>query len=184
MASNREVEIKFKIENIKILSARLKAEGFRLVTRRTHEMNMLYDQPGQALRQRGALLRVRKYGQKWTLTYKDKGKQGRHKSRREIETPVERGQALVEILHELGFRPGFSYEKYRTEWADGRGHVVLDETPIGNFGEIEGPPRWIDAIARRLGISREQYITASYGELFLQWKRATKSKTTQMLFPR
>src|SRR5947208_1800355 len=53
MASNREVEIKFKIENIKILAARLKAEGFRLVTRRTHEMNTLYDQPGQSLRQRG-----------------------------------------------------------------------------------------------------------------------------------
>jgi len=28
MPSNREVEIKFKIENIKILTARLKAKGF------------------------------------------------------------------------------------------------------------------------------------------------------------
>jgi adenylate cyclase class 2 len=148
-------------------------------------MNTLYDQPGQVLRRRGALLRVRKYGQKWTVTYKDKSnKTGRHKSRREIETPIERGQALVQILQELGFRPSFRYEKYRTEWTDDTGHVVIDETPVGNFGEIEGPPRWIDAVARRLDISHEQYITASYAELFARWKRATRSRASQMLFPR
>ena len=28
--------------------------------------------------------------------------------------------------------------KIRYEWSDGKGHVVVDETPIGNFGEIEG----------------------------------------------
>jgi adenylate cyclase class 2 len=184
MASKLEIEIKFKIENIKVLTAQFKAAGFHLVTKRTHELNTLYDRPGQTLRRRGALLRVRKYGQKWTVTYKDKGKKGRHKSRREIETPVEQGQALTEILLAIGFKPGFSYEKYRTEWADGSGHVVIDETPIGNFGEIEGPPKWIDSVARRLEISREQYITASYAELFVQWKRATKSNTSQMLFIR
>jgi adenylate cyclase class 2 len=184
MPSKLEIEIKFKIENIKILTAQIKALGFRLVTKRTHEMNTLYDRPGQPLRRRGALLRVRKYGQKWTVTYKDKGKQGRHKSRREIETPVEQGQALVKILQEIGFKPGFSYEKYRTEWADETGHVVIDETPVGNFGEIEGPPKWIDAVARRLEISREQYITASYADLFMQWKRAKRSSASQMLFNR
>ncbi len=182
MASNREVEIKFKIKNIKSLAARLKAAGFHLVTRRTHEMNTLYDQPGQALRRRGALLRIRKYGQKWTVTYKDRSKQGRHKSRREIETPVEHGQALVQILQELGFRSSFSYEKYRTEWADDTGHVVIDETPVGNFGEIEGPPKWIDAVAQRLALFPEQYITASYAELFAQWKRTNRSKASHMLF--
>jgi adenylate cyclase class 2 len=184
MASNREVEIKFKIKNIKSLTAQLKAAGFHLVTRRTHEMNTLYDQPGHALRRRGALLRVRKYGQKWTMTYKDKSKKGRHKSRREIETPVEHGQALVQILQALGFSPTFSYEKYRTEWTDDTGHVVIDETPVGNFGEIEGPPKWIDAVAQRLEISHAQYITASYAELFARWKRATRSKASHMLFAR
>ncbi len=168
----------------KILTAEIKAAGFRLVTKRTHEMNTLYDQPSQTLRRRGALLRVRKYGQKWTVTYKDKGKHGRHKSRREIETPVEQGQVLAQILQEIGFKPDFSYEKYRTEWADDSGHVVIDETPIGNFGEIEGQPKWIDTVAQRLEISSEQYITASYAELFAQWKRATKSKAAHMLFAR
>ena len=182
MAENREVEIKFKIDGIESLAAKLGAAGFRLVTERTHEVNTLYDLPGNPLRRRGALLRVRNYGGKWTVTYKDKSKPGRHKSRREIETQVQDGQALAEILQAAGFRPGFAYEKFRSEWADGTGHVVIDETPIGNFGEIEGPSQWIDEVAQRLGISRKQYITASYAELFLLWKRKTGSKVTQMVF--
>jgi len=185
MAENREVEIKFKIYGIESLVAKLGAAGFRLVTERTHEVNTLYDLPGNPLRRRGALLRVRNYGGKWTVTYKDKSKikPVRHKSRREIETQVQDGRALAEILQASGFRPGFAYEKFRSEWADGTGHVVIDETPIGNFGEIEGPEQWIDEVAQRLGISRKQYITASYAELFLQWKKRTGSKVMQMVFP-
>ena len=201
MSANREIEIKFRIEDIKALTARLEASGFRMVTSRTHEMNTLYDRPGGLLRRRGALLRIRKYGRRWTVTYKDKSniRPGRHKSRREIETPVEDGGALAQILEACGFKPGFAYEKFRSEWTDsapspstpergrdgrqGEGHVLLDETPIGDFGEIEGPPEWIDEVAGQLGISWAQYITASYAELFLQWKKRTGSKVAQMLFP-
>src|SRR5215472_4244244 len=147
--------------------------------------NTLYDRPGEPLRRRGALLRVRKYGPRWTVTYKDKSvvKPGRHKSRREIETPVENGESLAAIFQAVGFKPGFAYEKFRSEWSDGAGHVVIDETPIGDFGEIEGPPQWIDAVAGKLGIAKAQYITASYGELFLEWKKQTGNKVGQMLFP-
>ena len=60
--------------------------------------------------------------------------------------------------------------------------MVIDETPIGNYGEIEGPPEWIDSTAERLHISHDQYITASYAELFLAWKRKTKSKAAEMTF--
>jgi adenylate cyclase, class 2 len=185
MPSNREIEIKFKIGDIQALTQRLGGSGFRMVTPRTHEVNTLYDLPGGVLRRRGALLRIRKYGQKWTATYKDKSRirPGRHKSRREIETPVEDGEALAGILQALGFKPSFAYEKYRAEWIDETGHVVVDETPIGDFGEIEGPSQWIDDVAKRLGISGAQYITSSYVELFLHWKKSTKSKVNQMVFP-
>ena len=62
------------------------------------------------------------------------------------------------------------------------GHVVVDETPIGSFGEIEGAPDWIDATAQRLNISTEQYLKESYAELFAAWKRETKSEATEMTF--
>ena len=155
MPSDREVEIKFRIDDIDALIASLQAAGFRLLTPRTHEMNTLYEQPGGKLRRRGALLRLRQYGPRWTVTYKDRSgpQSDRHKSRREIETEVENGDALGQILEAVGFSPSFRYEKYRSEWSDSAGHVVIDETPIGDFGEIEGQPQWIDATARRLNIS-------------------------------
>ena len=86
------------------------------------------------------------------------------------------------ILHALGFLPSFRYEKFRAEWTDGRGHVVIDETPIGNFGEIEGPARWIDSTAKRLGIFPGHYITQSYAELFFAWKGRTRSPAREMTF--
>jgi adenylate cyclase class 2 len=184
MANDREVEIKFQIEDITALTARLQKAGFRLITARTHEMNTLYEQPGGKLRRRGALLRLREYGPKWTLTYKDKSgpQTGRHKSRREIETQVENGEATGRIIEAIGFSPSFRYEKYRSEWSDSNGHVVIDETPIGNFGEIEGQAKWIDATARRLNIFVKNYLKESYAELFSAWKRKTKSKAKEMTF--
>ncbi len=60
--------------------------------------------------------------------------------------------------------------------------MVVDETPIGNFGEIEGPPRWIDQTARKLGIAPEKYLTDTYAGLFFSWKRRTRSAAKEMTF--
>jgi adenylate cyclase, class 2 len=178
-----EIEIKFSVDDISVLPARLRSAGFRVITERAHELNTLYDQPGNLLRSRGALLRIRQYGPKWTLTYKDKAAEaGRHKVRREIETAVANGQAISDILSALGFTAIFMYEKFRSEWSDSAGHVVLDETPIGNFGEIEGRPEWIDATARVLEISEQQYIKDSYAELFASWKKRSGSSAQHMTF--
>jgi len=145
-------------------------------------MNTLYDLAGQKLRKSGELLRLRKYGTGWVITHKAKGKAGRHKARVETEVGVSDGKKMDAILHALGFRPSFRYEKYRAEWSDGKGHVVLDKTPIGNFGEIEGPARWIDQTARRLGITPDDYMTLTYAGLFFDWKRKTRSSAQEMTF--
>ena len=177
-----EIEIKFRIENLPALTRALRQAGFKRITRSTHEMNSLYDLPGQKLRKRDEMLRLRKYGETWTLTHKAKSQAGRHKVRVELETPVENGQQMDAILRALGFTPTFHYEKYRAEWSDGKGHVVVDETPIGNFGEIEGKPRWIDRTARALGISPGDYITQTYAPMFFEWKRRTHSNAKEMTF--
>ncbi|HEY7097453.1 MAG TPA: class IV adenylate cyclase [Terriglobales bacterium] len=182
MASKNEVEIKFEVHDKRALVRSLRASGFRQVTKRTHEFNTLYDLPGAVLRKRGELLRLRKYGNKWVLTHKAKGKVGKHKSREETETKLSDGKRMDAILRSLGFAPIFRYEKFRAEWKDSKGHVVIDETPIGNLGEIEGPPRWIDQTAKKLGIRRESYVTKSYAELFFDWKARTKSPAEEMTF--
>lgn len=182
MASPKEIEIKFRLENIPFITRKLRAAGFKLVTKRTHEQNTLYDLEGSPLRQRGEVLRLRKYGDEWKLTHKSKGKVGKHKTRVENETKIEDGKKMEAIILALGYKPLFRYEKFRATWSDGTGDVVLDETPIGNLGEIEGPSRWIDRTARLLGISHSDYITKSYGELFMEWKQQHKSTADHMTF--
>jgi adenylate cyclase class 2 len=90
------------------------------------------------------------------------------------------------ILAELGFFPQFLYEKYRTEYQrDGsRGIVLLDETPIGTFFEIEGAPRSIDALAKALGFCRSDYITASYGRLYRDYCELQNVASRDMVFNR
>jgi adenylate cyclase class 2 len=177
-----EIEIKFRIRNLRGLRRQLRAAGFRLKTRRTHEMNTLYDLPGEVLRKRRELLRLRQYGSEWKLTHKSQGKKGRHSSRIELETSVGDGRKMDAILGALGYAASFRYEKFRAEWTDSKGQVVVDETPIGNFCEIEGAPRWIDATARKLGVNTADYITKNYATLFTDWKRETKSRAEEMTF--
>ncbi len=182
MPGPREVEIKFALHDLDDIQRRLKRAGFRQKTARTHEMNTLYDLPSGELRSRGEVLRLREYGGEWKLTHKSRGTAGRHKTRTENETAVGDGARTEAILTALGYRPSFRYEKFRSEWTDGKGHVVLDETPIGNFGEIEGPPRWIDRTARTIGIRPADYITDSYVALFVTWKTRTGSTAQHMTF--
>src|SRR5258708_18552542 len=177
-----DIESKFRVRDLRGLRQQLRAAGFRLKTRRTHEMNTLYDLPGGVLRKRRELLRLRQYGSEWKLTHKSQGKRARHSSRVELETSVGDGRKMDAILRALGYAPSFRYEKFRAEWTDGKGQVVVDETPIGNFFEIEGAPRWIDTTAVKVTIKAADYITENYATLFADWKRDTKSPAEEMTF--
>ena len=179
-----EIEIKFRVPDLAALNTRLQNLGLKQITPRTHEMNILFDLPGRPLRAKGDLLRLRKYGDTWLLTHKARSAndEGPHKIRVETETRVADGEKMEAILTALQFQPVFRYEKFRAEWSGGKGHVVIDETPIGNFAEIEGPPAWIDKIAHALGITPAQYITETYAALFFAWKRETKSPAEEMTF--
>jgi adenylate cyclase class 2 len=176
-----EIEIKFVIHNLDGLRERLRDVGFHEETPRTHEMNTLYDHLGR-MRSRGEVLRIRKYGDTWKVTHKSKGKDAKHKTRMELETAVKDGEMLSQIFQAIGYEPRFRYEKFRSEWSDGNGHVVLDETPIGSLGEIEGAPDWIDRVAEQLGVQESDYINKSYAELFRDWAKQHKSKAKNMTF--
>jgi adenylate cyclase class 2 len=182
MAASQEVEIKFLVSDVKALEQKLRQLEFRCITPSTHEVNTLYELPGQELRRKGELLRLRQYGKKCILTHKGKGIPGPYKSRTELETGVSDGPQMDSILRALGYQPNFIYEKFRSEWGDGQGHVVLDHTPIGDVAEIEGDSIWIDRTAHALGVATTDYITKSYIELFFEWKRKTNRKAENMTF--
>jgi len=179
---NREVEVKFVAHDVNALERGLREAGFHLKTPATFEQNTLYDNAAGDLRREGVVLRLRVYGTRCTLTHKSRGTSGRHKTRIERETEVQSADEMHAILEALGFRPAFRYEKLRSEWSDGTGEVVVDRTPIGDLGEIEGEPQWIDHIAHRLGVRESDYLTASYVELFFQWKQRTGNAAAHMTF--
>jgi len=181
-----ETEIKFRVNDLPALSERLGAAGFRLQTARSFESNVLYDTPDRQMRARTEILRIRSYAGRWTLTHKRLPEDGpgedRHKHRVETETDIADGRIVDEIFLSLGLIAAFRYEKWRTEWHDGEGHCVLDETPIGNFAELEGPAEWIDQSAARLGIAHEEYLTLSYGRLFDLWREQHHSQAANLTF--
>ena len=181
-----ETEIKFRVRDLGGLARRLEEAGFHLDTPRTFESNVLYDTPDRKMRARTEILRIRSYGGKTTLTHKrlpdDGPGEDRHKHRIETETEISDGKALAEVFQSLGLIAAFLYEKWRSEWSDGEGHCVVDETPIGNFAELEGEPAWIDRVAAKLGVPHSEYMTLSYGRLFEQWKEENNSAAEHLTF--
>jgi adenylate cyclase, class 2 len=181
-----ETEIKFRVRDIAALAGRLHDTGFHLDTPRSFESNVLYDTHDRQMRARTEILRIRNYNGRCVLTHKrlpdDRPGEDRHKHRIETETDVADGNALAEVFRSLGLVPAFRYEKWRTEWSDGEGHCVVDETPIGNFAELEGTPEWIDRSATRLGISDHEKLTLSYGRLFDQWRDEHHSSAEHLTF--
>jgi adenylate cyclase class 2 len=185
-SSNREVEIKLRIGSAEQGRNLLTRAGFGVLTPRHFESNLLYDTPEGWLRERGQILRVRQVdGKDPLLTYKGPGRFSKHKVREELELSLSEAEPFAAILNRLGLTPAFRYEKYRTEFQrpGEAGLATLDETPIGDFLELEGPPDWIDATAERLGFSEPDYILLSYGRLYLQTIEANASLPPDMIFP-
>jgi adenylate cyclase class 2 len=181
-----EIELKFPVADVRALRAAAVALGFELITERTFESNTLYDTADRQLRAQRQILRLRQYGRRWTVTHKRQSAAGdgdlRYKTRIETESQVEDGEALAEIFTQLGYAPVFRYEKFRTEWSAGAGHLVVDETPIGVWAELEGAPEWIDAMLAGLAVAAETCSTDSYGKLFLRWKDETGSPAENLTF--
>ena len=139
----REIEVKLRVQDAAQMAAVLVANGFVVVHPRAFEANEVFDTPERALRAERRLLRLREFAGAATLTYKGTPETGRYKSREELETVISDAGALRQILDRLGLRLFFRYEKYRTIYqrpGDTAGLVVLDETPIGLWLELEGAP--------------------------------------------
>lgn len=179
-----EIEVKIAVRSAAAARRTLREAGFQIHIRRVFETNVIYDTAGQQLRSAGKLIRLRQAGKTCTLTFKGKPVNARHKIREEVETTLSQHDAMDRILRELDLRPVFRYEKYRTEFSGDHPHAVitLDETPIGDFLELEGPARWIDRTARQLGFNPADYITLSYGGLYIAWCREHQVEPSNMTF--
>ncbi len=162
-----EIEVKFWVRDLAAVRRRLEAAGGRLLRPRTLERNLRFDTPDGALTRAHRVLRLR-MDTVARLTYKGPGFVHRGvRHRDEIEFEVSDFGAARALLESLGYRVSAVYEKYRTEAVLEDTHIALDETPIGQFVEIEGPDAEnIRRAAERLGLRWEAGIQAGYLSLF------------------
>ena len=180
-----ETEIKLRLPNLAAARAVLRTHGFRIIVRRVFEQNLLLDDSANSIRKRGMLLRIRRAGKLVTCTFKGVLKPGPYKSREEREFQVSDFDEALALFAGLGYTESMRYEKYRTEFGaqTAGGTVTFDETPIGNFLELEGSGPWIDEMALRLGFTAADYVLESYGRLYLAYSKKQGVQPLNMVFP-
>jgi adenylate cyclase class 2 len=162
-----ESEVKLRIARADDARAALARIGAERVRPRHFEDNVLFDDAVSSLLSGGRMLRVRRTDEGGVLTYKGPrtDREG-VKTRPEVETTVADADAVQAVLQALGFRPVFRYQKYREAYRWDGVEIVVDETPIGSFLEIEGEVAAIHEAAAALGYSPVDYVRDSYAGLF------------------
>jgi len=168
--AGEEREIKLRLDDPAVVRAHLERLGARREAGPARERNVLLDTADGRLAGAGCVLRLRRYGGRWRLTFKGGARfEGGVKVREELETEVEDGDALLAILGRLGFLPVRLYEKEREVWRLGAAAVCLDRTPMGWFVEVEGEDP--EAVAVRLGLDPAAALRASYVALWETYRR-------------
>jgi adenylate cyclase, class 2 len=163
-----ETEIKLRADGPEAARRAVAALGASPAQPRHLEDNVLYDDAASSLLASGRVLRLRRAAGRAIVTYKGPRQERADgvKSRPEIETEVSDADAFEAVLSGLGFRKVFRYQKYRESYHWRDVEIVVDETPVGTFLEIEGPVATIHEAARALGRGPQDYIGDSYAALF------------------
>jgi adenylate cyclase class 2 len=162
-----ETEVKLRLPSAEAGRSLLARLGARLEAERHFEDNRLFDDGQGTLIRQGGVLRLRRARGRGVLTYKGpKRVEGGIRSREEVELEVSDPDAFERILAAVGFRPSFRYQKYREVYRHGEVEIVLDETPIGCFLEIEGEDAAIRETAAALGFQPRDFVSESYAGLF------------------
>ena len=161
-----EIEVKLAFDSASSARERIVSLGASERTPRQFEDNIVFDRDDLSLKRSDIVLRLRSKGGRNVLTLKAPVEgDHRHKVREENETTVADAGAMQRVLYGLGFTPFWRYQKHRTVYTLGHLAICLDETPLGCFVELEGPPEEIDRVARRLGFTEDQYIRDTYRQL-------------------
>lgn len=181
---SREREAKLPVEAADA-RRRLAAAGAEPLRERHEEENWVLDSSEGAAAAKGSLLRLRRDDQGWTLTLKGPARvEAGHKVREELETAVQDGEVLLRALEAAGLRVVWRYEKRRATYRLGPVALFLDETPIGDFLELEGEEGETEDAARRMGYDPAAFLADSYGALHRRHCEARGLPPgTDMLFP-
>jgi adenylate cyclase class 2 len=171
-----ESELKIRVADLEPVRGSLQRARAVVVQPMAREINLLLDTEDGRLRRAGAVLRLRRHGDRKMLTYKGPvSYRGRIKERPEHETEVADLDRIGEILFQLGFSVFMRYEKDREEWHLEGMSVVLDHTPMGDFVEVEGPPELLEHMVDLLGLDIAAAVRGSYVSLWQNYRASHPS---------
>lgn len=177
-----EHEVKLAFADLASARRAVAMAGAKLRTSRRLLDDALFDRADGALRRARTALRIRRDGERGVLTWKGPVQPGPVKSREEIETAVDDPDALQTVIEALGFRPVFRSQKFREDYGLDALAITIDDTPMGVFVEIEGPPEGIPSVTSRLGLTPADFVLESYATLWRRWCESHGLKMGDMLF--
>ncbi len=179
-----EEEIKLRVSSLVPVRARLKARGAVLLHPRAFEENWIVDDAAGSIFGGGRLLRLRRWGEESLVTFKGRATyEGGVKRRAETQCRISDPQALLDIFAQLGLTVTRRYQKWREAWQLGDVEVVLDETPMGPFVELEGPAAALHPLAESLHLDPAHALAGSYSELWVAWRARHPDAPADMVFP-
>ncbi|MGH9836156.1 MAG: class IV adenylate cyclase [Blastocatellia bacterium] len=187
--TTHEIEVKLRFDSVDTFThAGIALES---ETTRHFEDNWLLDNADRPLGEREAILRVRSADGKGSITYKERAGEdapaSQFKQRVEIETAIDDPESAMAMFERLGFYKWFRYQKYRTVYratlpGGSTLSVMFDETPLGNFVELEGEEEAIAQAVELLGVTPACYILESYLALQAEHCRRRGKPLEDMIF--
>ncbi len=183
MEKNQEIEVKFYLQDLARFEKNLQGLGAELIQPRTHELNLRFDTPDMALTRTFQVLRLRQdEHSRFTYKRRESGGNGSVSSRKEIEFEVSDFENARLFLEALGYQVYVSYEKYRRTYRLAGLEIMLDETPLGDFIEIEGPDApSIETLVAALHLNWQARSLEGY-IMLLDKVKAIHSKIKNMAF--
>jgi len=175
-----EREVKLRFDSPEQARAAIAAARATLLRPRRLQHDVLFDTADGQLRRQGCALRLRHEHDAGVITFKGPVVPSAMKLRPEHETAIASPASMRLVLDGLGFRPWFTYEKYREEYSLPGVVVAIDETPIGTFVEIEGGEADILTAAQQLGRTPQDFVLGSYRTLFVE--SAAGQRASDMVF--
>lgn len=163
-----EIEVKYYVRELAGIRAALLQLGAQSGGR-AFENNLRFENEALHLTRNSAMLRLRKTHGRNIITVKQRVE---HEAREackvfnEYETEVADFNTACKIFAVLGYTPFQIYEKFRETLSLPDATICLDETPYGNFVEIEADVEVIRQYTKKLELNWNQRIILSYLDIF------------------
>lgn len=168
----KELELKFLEVDKAAIVKKLEAVGARLLVDGVLR-TVYFDTPDGKIKKANRLLRLRTFGDKFELCWKDNMRiEDGCKVYDETETYVSDFDATVKILENLGFVQAISFGKKRTEY-------ILDDGTKFEIDEFPGVPVFVEVEAvssKRIEEIAEKFDLNKYERTYLTGQELLKQK--------